>query len=307
MVRQGTKVSPVRSKQLVRQFRRQLSAWLFLAPALIILGLFLFYPAAMAFWMSFHDWKSLGGHTWIGLKNYHRLLTFPYFLDSVRNTLYFTLLNVSGTMIISLVIALLLDADIRGRHWFRLCFYLPVVTSGAAVSLLWKWILQGGELGILNHLVSLVGLPMQDWLGNPRWAMPAIVVVNIWKHTGYYALIFLAGLQAISPEFYEVARVDGANRWQLVRHITIPLIRPYTTVVAVIATIGALKVFGEVYVMTGGAPGQATYVLNYYIYQLGFRFWKMGYASTVGVVLLLMVLVFSVLNLRVFEEREPVL
>ena len=302
MVRQGTKVSPVRSKQLVRQFRRQLSAWLFLAPALIILGLFLFYPAAMAFWMSFHDWKSLGGHTWIGLKNYHRLLTFPYFLDSVRNTLYFTLLNVSGTMIISLVIALLLDADIRGRHWFRLCFYLPVVTSGAAVSLLWKWILQGGELGILNHLVSLVGLPMQDWLGNPRWAMPAIVVVNIWKHTGYYALSFLAGLQAISPEFYEVARVDGANRWQLFWKITLPLLRPAILLNSIHLFVASLEQFEQVFIMTGGGPADATRTVAFYLFQAWER-GELGKAASVGYVLFIAVLAITLLQRRVFGEE----
>lgn len=282
--------------------QRQLSAWFFLAPALLILGLFLFYPAVMAFWMSFHDWKSLGGHTWIGLKNYTRLLTFPYFLDSVRNTLYFTILNVPATMISSLAIALLLDAEIRGRHWFRLCFYLPVVTSGAAVSLLWKWILQGGELGLLNTFVVGFALPMQDWLGNPLWAMPSIVLVNVWKHMGYYALIFLAGLQAISPEYYEAARVDGASGWRVFHHVTLPLLRPAVLLNSILLFIGSLEQFEQVYIMTGGGPADSTRTVAFYLFQAWER-GEMGMAAAVGYVLFVAVVAITLLQRRLFGQE----
>jgi len=291
-----------RSLRWKQQLKAQLSAWLFLAPALTILGLFLFYPAVMAFWMSFHDWKSLGGHTWIGLQNYIRLLTFPYFFDAVRNTLYFTLLNVPGTMLVSLAIALLLDVEIRGRQWFRLCFYLPVVTSGAAVSLLWKWILQGGELGLLNVFVASLALPMQDWLGNPGWAMPSIVIVNIWRHVGYYALIFLAGLQAISPEYYEAARVDGANRWHLFRHITLPLLRPAVLLNSILLFIASLEQFEQVYVMTGGGPADSTRTVAFYLFQAWER-GQVGMAAAVGYLLFVAVVAITLVQRRLFGQE----
>jgi len=282
--------------------KQQASAWLFLAPAMIVLVLFLFYPAIMAFWMSFHDWKSLGGHTWVGLRNYVRLLTFPYFLDTVRNTVYFAVLNVPGTMVVSLIIALLLDTDVRGRHWFRLAFYLPVVTSGAAASLLWKWILQGGELGLLNHVITMGGLPRQDWLGDPRWAMPAIVLVNIWKHMGYYALIFLAGLQAISPELYEAAKVDGANRWHLFWTITLPLLRPAVLLNSILLFIASLEQFEQVYIMTGGGPADSTRTVAFYLFQAWER-GELGMAASVGYVLFVAVLAITLLQRRLFGEE----
>lgn len=269
---------------------------------MIILGLFLFYPAAMAFWMSFHDWKSLGGHVWIGFKNYYRLLTMPYFLDAVLHTLYFTILNVPATMTVSLVIALLLDTDIRGRNFFRLCFYLPVVSSGAAVSLLWKWILQGGELGILNYLISLVGLPIQDWLGNPLLAMPSIVLVNVWKQMGYYTLIFLAGLQTISPELHEAARVDGANRWQLFWRITLPLLRPAVLLNSILLFIASLEQFDQVYIMTGGGPADTTRTVAFFLFQ-SWEQGNMGMAAAVGYVLFAAVLVLTLLQKRLFGQE----
>lgn len=269
---------------------------------MLILVLFLFYPAVMAFWMSFHDWKSLGGHTWVGVRNYTRLLTFPYFLDSVRNTLYFTVLNVPGTMIVSLAIALLLDTEIRGRHWFRLCFYLPVVTSGAAVSLLWKWILQGGELGMLNTLFAQLGLSIQDWLGDPSWAMPAIVLVNIWKHVGYYAIIFLAGLQAISPEYYEAARVDGANRWRLFYYITLPLLRPAVLLNSILLFIASLEQFEQVFIMTGGGPADSTRTVAFYLFQAWER-GDLGMAAAVGYVLFIAVVAITLLQRRWFGQE----
>ncbi len=289
-------------RQLRRDLKRQLSAWLFLAPAMIVLGLFLFYPAVVAFWMSFHDWKSLGGHTWIGLKNYYRLLTMPYFLDAVLHSLYFTLLNVPATMVVSLAIALLLDTDIRGRHLFRLCFYLPVVASGAAVSLLWKWILQGGELGLLNHIIAFGGLPIQDWLGEPRWAMPSIVLVNVWKSMGYYALIFLAGLQAISPELYEAARVDGASRWQLFWKITLPLLRPAVLLNSILLFIGSLEQFDQVYIMTGGGPADSTRTVAFFLFQ-AWEQGQMGMAAAVGYVLFAAVLALTLLQKRLFGQE----
>jgi len=267
-----------------------------------ILGLFLFYPALMAFWMSFHDWRSLGGHEWIGLKNYQRLLSMPYFLDAVLHTLYFTILNVPVTMIVSLVIALLLDTDIKGRNFFRLCFYLPVVSSGAAVSLLWKWILQGGELGILNHMISLAGLPIQDWLGNPALAMPSIVLVNVWKHMGYYALIFLAGLQAISPELYEAARVDGANRWYLFWRITLPLLRPAVLLNSILLFISSLEQFEQVYIMTGGGPADSTRTVAFFLFQ-SWEQGNLGMAAAVGYVLFVAVLGMTLLQKRLFGQE----
>jgi len=277
-----------------------------LLPAIFYLSFFL-YPVWDAFVLSLTDFKGIGERHFVGLANYQALLDDASFGNALRNTLIYAAVVVVVLIVVPFIEALLLNQNVFGINAFRALYYLPVITSMVVAGLTWKYVLHSG--GLVNGLLRQMGLingPIA-WLANPKLALCSVIWLTIWKASPYYAVIYLAGLQSIPTELYEAALVDGANRWQLVRHITIPLIRPYTTVVAVIATIGALKVFGEVYVMTGGAPGQATYVLNYYIYQLGFRFWKMGYASTVGVVLLLMVLVFSVLNLRVFEEREPVL
>ncbi len=283
---------------LIREARFNHIPYLFILPALSILTVFMIVPALQAFRMSFYDWKLLGVSTFVGLKNYLDFFSYPNVLLSVRNTLLFSLLNVPGTVAVSLFFALMLNNEIRGRRFFRVLFYLPVISSDVAVSLLWKWLYWAGEIGILNNLLKGVGLPPQDWLGNPALAMPAVAALSVWKGMGAQVLIFLAGLQSIPPELYEAARIDGAGIWANFRHVTLPLLRPMTLLVVLLLTIGSLQVFTPIMVMTGGGPANSTITIAFYIYNLAFSQGRYGLAAAVSYVLFA-----AILGITVFQRR----
>lgn len=278
------------------------NAWsyLFVLPALLILGVFMVYPAIYAFQMSFYDWRVLGDSTFVGLENYLRFFQMPNVRTAVRNTLYYALLNVPGTLFVSLFVALLLNMDLRGRAWFRVFFYLPVISSDVAVSLLWKWIYWAGDRGLLNNLVALVGIAPQDWLGDPSLAMPSIVLMTIWKGIGTNMLIFLSGLQAIPKDLYEAATIDGAGLWARFRYITWPLLNPVTIVVLLLLTISSLQVFTPVFVMTGGGPANHTMTISFYIYNLSITNGLYGFASAVSYVLFGVILGITIFQRRFF-------
>jgi ABC-type sugar transport system permease subunit len=287
------------SRALIREARYNYIPYLFVLPALSILTVFMVVPALQAFRMSFYDWKLLGASAFVGLKNYLDFFSYPNVLLSVRNTVFFSLLNVPATVVVSLFFALLLNNDIRGRRFFRVLFYLPVISSDVAISLLWKWLYWAGEIGILNNLLKGVGLPAQDWLGNPSLAMPAVAALSVWKGMGAQVLIFLAGLQSIPPELYEAARIDGAGLWANFRHVTLPLLRPITLLVVLLLTIGSLQVFTPIMVMTGGGPANSTITIAFYIYNLAFSQGRYGLAAAVSYVLFAAILGITVLQRRV--------
>lgn len=288
---------------LYREARYNYIPYLFILPALSILTIFLIVPALQAFRMSFYDWKLLGTSTFIGLKNYLDFLSYPNVLLSVKNTLYFAALNVPGTVAAALFFAILLNNDIRARNWFRVLFYLPVISSDVAISLLWKWLYWAGEVGILNNLLKGVGLPPQDWLGNPDLAMPAVVALSIWKGMGTYVIIFLAGLQSIPPDLYEAARIDGGGGWSTFRHLTLPLLRPITLLVVLLLTISSLQVFTPIFVMTGGGPANSTITIAFYIYNLAFGQGRYGLASAVSYVLFAAILAITVIQRRILGQE----
>ncbi len=285
-----------------REVRFNYWPYLFVLPALAILGAFLLYPALYAFRMSFYDWQALGESEFVGLENYQRFLEMPNVRLAVSNTLYYTALNVPSTLFVSLFVALLLNAEIRARAWFRVLFYLPVISSDVAVALLWKWIYWAGARGLLNNLIGVFGLPPQDWLGDPKLAMPAIVLLTIWKGMGSNVLIFLAGLQSIPPELYEAAMIDGAGVWARFRHVTWPLLRPVTLIVLLLLTIGSLQVFTPVFVMTGGGPANHTLTIAFYIYNLAFGSGLYGFASAVSYLLFAAILGITVIQRRYFSD-----
>ena len=287
---------------LYREARFNYWSYLFVLPALAILGAFLIYPALYAFRMSFYDWQVLGKSEFVGLENYRRFFEMPNVRLAVQNTIYYTALNVPGTLFVSLFVALLLNAEIRARAWFRVLFYLPVISSDVAVALLWKWIYWAGGRGLLNNLIGVFGLPPQDWLGDPKLAMPAIVLLTIWKGMGGNVLIFLAGLQSIPPELYEAATMDGAGLWARFRHVTWPLLRPVTLIVLLLLTIGSLQVFTPVFVMTGGGPANHTLTIAFYIYNLAFGSGLYGFASAVSYLLFAAILVITVIQRRYFGD-----
>lgn len=287
---------------IVYEIRFNFWPYLFVLPALLILGAFLIYPALYAFQMSFYDWQLIGNSDFVGLDNYRRFWNMPNIQTAIYNTLRYTVLNVPGTLFAALFVAILLNQEIRGRAWFRVLFYLPVISSDVAVSLLWKWIYWAGERGLLNNVIGLAGFAPQDWLGDPHLAMPMVVLLTIWKGMGTSMLIFLAGLQAIPHDLYESAQIDGASMWGQFRYVTWPLLRPVTLVVALLLTISSLQVFTPIFVMTGGGPANHTLTIAFYIYNTAFRNGLYGFASAVSYILFGFILAITIIQRRIFQD-----
>lgn len=276
--------------------RETWSAYLFLLPSLIGVGIFVLFPILRAFFLSFYDWNLLGGSEFVSLKNYSDLFKDPYFIDSLRNTAYFSLGSVPAKIWLGLLLALFLNRRIVGVKFFRAVYFLPVVCSTVAIALIWLW-LYDTNFGYVNYFLNKIGLPSIPWLSSVTWAMPAVIIVAIWKDTGYNMVIFLAGLQGVPREMYEAAKIDGANGWQVFRYITFPMISPTTFFVTLISLIGSFQVFDVTTVLTKGGPGTATLTLVQYLYQCAFQFFKMGYASAIAYVLFVIVLIFTFVQL----------
>lgn len=276
--------------------------YLFLAPALGTLLIFFFLPVAAAFLMSFTDFDiySLGDlekARFILLRNYLQLFSDPLFWKALFNTCYFVLVGGPLTIAASLLAAIALNSRmLRFKKWFRLAFFMPVVTTLVAVAVVWRY-LYHPRFGAINYLLSLVGTEPVDWLGNPHWAMPALIILAVWKNFGYHMMIFLAGLHAIPDYLYEAARLDGAGWWRQFWHVTLPQLAPTTFFVTIMTIIGYFQFFAEPYVMTEGGPLNSTLSIVLYLYQQGFRWWRMGYASALAFVLFLIVFILAIANL----------
>lgn len=277
-------------------------AYLFLLPSFVILGTFLVYPLFASIWYSFTDYNVVQAARFVGLANYQKLLTDEVFKTAFRNTLVYSVGVIPGCTILGLLLALLVNQPLKGITFFRIAYYLPVITSIVVVGIVWKWMYF--EDGIINSLVRGLGLATKaiPFLSSPGIALYAIMVVTVWKAAGYYMVLYLAGLQSLPRELDEAAMIDGANRAQRFWNVTVPLLRPTIALVVVLASIGAMKVFGEIYVMTSGGPADRTTTLVYYIYKQAFVFLSMGYASSIAVVLFLFLVVLSVFNVRVSER-----
>ena len=284
------------------------AAWFFLAPALVLIGVFFFLPVAASLLLSVTDFDiyaigDLGLARLVGLSNYTRLLHDPIFWTAVRNTFYFALVGGPLTVAASLAAALLVNARaIRLRGLFRTVYFTPFVTTLVAVAVVWRY-LYHPRYGLLNYLLAQIGVAPVDWLGDPRWAMPAIILMAIWKNFGYNMLIFIAGLQSIPEELYEAARIDGAGPLRRFRHVTIPQLAPTFLFVGVVTMIGYFQLFAEPYVMTGGGPLRSTTSLVLFMYEEGFRWWRMGVAAAIAFVLFAIILVWTLLQMRVQRER----
>jgi putative chitobiose transport system permease protein len=282
----------------------KVAPYAFLAPSALVLGVFLVLPVAMAFYLSFTRYNALTPAVWTGLANYQRLFTDPMFYKSLVNALLFLVGVVPALVILPLFLAVLVNVKLPGISFFRAAYYLPVVVSMVVAGLMWKWIFAGN--GMLNYvLMSLLPGLMKApvvWLSQPETALMAVMAVTVWKGLGYYMVIYLAGLQTIPTEIYESAALDGATPWQQTTRLTIPLLLPSIAFVAIVSSISALKVFTEIYVMTNGGPSNATTTVVYYLYQQAFENLNMGYANAIGMVLFVIILGFSMLNLRFFEK-----
>ncbi|MCJ2544186.1 sugar ABC transporter permease [Synechococcus bigranulatus str. 'Rupite'] len=276
----------------------------FVLPALLLMGIATFWPMLQALYLSLTRYDLLSTPTWIGLENYRRLLWDPLFWKALGNTLLYVALVVPPLVWLPLGLAILVNRPWPGIGLFRLLYYLPVVFSVVVAGLAWRWLY--AENGLLNHILSLVlGHAVRiPWLTDPRWALFSVSLVTIWKGLGYYMVIYLAGLQGIPTHLYEAAALDGANRWQQHRWITLPLMRPYQVLVLILSTIAAMKVFEEVYLLTRGGPVYSTLTLVYYLYERGIRDLEMGYASAMGLVLFGVVLLLSLGAVRLYSSRE---
>ncbi len=284
------------------------AAWLFLAPALSLIFIFFFLPVLASLLLSLTDFDIYAiadpsTTRFVGLRNYGRLLETPEFWQALRNTLYFALAGGPLTIALSLGAALLLNAKLtRFKTVFRTIYFVPFVTTLVAVAIVWRY-LYHTRYGLLNYGLGFLGVEPIDWLGDPRWAMPAIILLAVWKNFGYNMLIFIAGLQAIPSELYDAAEIDGAGPVRRFFNVTLPLLGPTLLFVGVVTMIGYFQLFAEPYVMTMGGPLRATTSVVLLMYEEGFRWWRMGYAAAIAFVLFLVILIATLIQFRLQRER----
>ena len=285
------------------------AGWVLVAPGLALIGVFFFLPVAFGLALSFTDFDiyAIGrppAARLIGLGNYARILSDPLFWKALGNTLYFVLAGAPLSVLVSLVSALLLDArGVRLRGLFRSVFFMPVVTTLVAVAIVWRYFLHP-QYGLLNYALSSVGIHPIDWLGDPHWAMPAIILLAVWKNFGYNMLILLAGLQSIPEELYEAARLDGAGAWDRFQRITLPGLAPTFLFVSLMTMLGNFQLFSEPYVMTQGGPLKSTTTVVMLMYEQGFRWWRMGLASAIAMVLFLIMLLGTMVQMRLQRSER---
>lgn len=279
------------------------AGWGFVSPALLLIGLFFAIPVASAFLLSFTDFDiySIGDFAstrFIGLKNYRDLAEMPLFWTALKNTIYFVVVGGPLSAAASLAAALFVNSKLtRFKPFFRSAFFAPWVTTLVAVALVWRYIYHP-HYGLLNAALGLVGIGPVDWLGNPSTAMPAIILLSVWKNFGYNMLVFLAGLQSIPEELYEAAALDGAGAWHRFRYITLPMLGPTFVFVGVVTMIASFQIFSEPYVMTQGGPLKSTTTLVLLMYEQGFRWWRLGLSASIAVVLFLLTLGGTLIQLR---------
>jgi putative chitobiose transport system permease protein len=278
--------------------------YLFLAPALFVLGVTVFLPALQAFYLSFTNYDPIAGTAnWQGWTNFDRLFKDEVFWQTIRNTVVYLCGVVPILTIAPLLLAILVNQKLKGMSFFRAAYYVPVIISMVVAGIAWKFIY--AENGLLNQILAAIGIPAIPWLTSPGLTLFSVMVVTIWKGLGYYMTIYLAGLQSIPADLYEAAAIDGSDRYTKHWDITIPLMRPYLLLVAVISAISATKIFEEVYVMTQGGPRNSSKTVVYYLYQQGFGSNNpdLSYACTIGLVLFLIVFGLSIINLKLSQNN----
>jgi len=305
-------LAPVRRRLLSR---RALWAYLFVSPAILALLLFTVGPILFTFWVSVHSWniiEPIYQMPFVGLENYRYLLTKDaVFVRALRNTFVFAICGVGINTVLGLLGALLLNTRLRARVFWRTLFILPIVTAPLALGMMWA-VLLNKNYGLVNTLLGLLGLPLQPFLSSPEQALACIIGIAVYQYVGYYIVIYLAGLQGIPQEYYDAAAVDGANRWQTFWHITLPLLRPVLLFIVVTNTIGALQVFDIVFAATtglagetsGGGPAGSTMVVVLHMYNTAFKFFRMGRATAMAVILFAIIFFITLIQLRLLQERR---
>jgi multiple sugar transport system permease protein len=291
----------------------QRTAWLFLTPALLVLGVFFLLPVIAALLLSLTDYDlyalaNIHNLRFVALQNYWALLHQPLFWSALGHTVYFVAVGVPLSMGTSLGAALLLNSPLaRCKPFFRTALFAPVVTTVVAVAVIWRYLFNT-KYGMANFVLGHLGIHPVDWLGDPHWAMPTIILFAVWKNFGYNMIIFLASLQAIPLDLYEAARIDGASAWRQFRHITLPMLGPTLLMVSILTVSGYFQLFAEPYVMTEGGPLQSTTSVLYLMYDEGFKWWNLGSASAVAFLLFLIMFAVTALMLKLARrghDGEP--
>ena len=293
----------------VVEARQNRAGWAFVAPALALIGLFFFVPVLAGLFLSFTDFDiyAIGRPDtarFMGLENYRQVLSNPLFWQALGNTFLFVILGGPLSVLTSLVAALLVSAKrVRYPGLFRSIFFMPVVTTLVAVAIVWRY-LYHPQYGLLNWALGAVGIHPVDWLGDPHWAMFAIILMAVWKNFGYNMLIFVAGLQSIPEDLYEAAHLDGAGSWAQFRHVTLPSLAPTFLFVGVMTMLGNFQLFAEPYVMTQGGPLKATTTVVLLMYEEGFRWWRMGMAAALAFVLFVIMFLGTLIQMHLQGERR---
>ena len=287
--------------------REAFAAFLFLLPNIIGFIVFTTGPVIASFGISLLEWNILNPPRWLGLENYTTMVRDVEFWRSLKATFYYTLGSVPLGIVLALALALALNQKIRGIAFYRTIYFIPVVSSMVAVSLMWRW-MYNPTSGMLNYILSsffnFFHLPIRppDWLQSTTWAMPAIIFMSVWKGLGYNIVLYLAGLQGIPSHLYEAAEIDGASNWHRFWHITLPLLTPTSFFILIMSFIGSFQIFEQAYIMTQGGPARATVTTVYYIYENGFRWYKMGYASAVAWALFALIMAVTLIQWK-YQER----
>jgi multiple sugar transport system permease protein len=293
------------ARRVLREMRKQWTAYLFLSPVLILFVVFTVFSVIYAFYLSFHKWNILEPQKpYVGLDNYERLLHDERFRQAVINTVYYTVTTVPLSVILGLLIALLLNQEIRARGLFRTLFYIPVVTPLVIAAIIWKWVFQG-DYGLLNYYLLKLHIIDQPllWLSDKQLAMPASIIMWVWKTVGFVMVVYLAGLQAIPQDYYDAAKVDGAGSWRRLRDITIPLLSSTTFFIVIIQFLGSFQAFTQIFVLTSGGPVGKTTTIVYYIYTHAFKRFDMGYASAMSFAFFAMMFGFTLVQMRFFRRE----
>jgi len=283
--------------------RKKLLPYLLVSPYLVFVLVFVIFPVLFCFFLTFHKWNIIAPMRFIGTENYIRLLHDHLFWKAIGNTLKFLSLHIPLQLVISLFLAQLLNQKIRAASFFRASFFMPVIVSGVVITILWQQ-LYGFDNGMINRILAAVGISKKGWLINPDLAIYSIAIMATWKNLGLYVILFLVGLQTVPEQYYEAAKMEGANSWQRFFHITLPMINPTIFLVVVLSTIGGFSLFIEPYIMTSGGPLNQTLSAVLYIYKQAFQYYNMGYSATLGFFYAIMIMTVVILQKRFIEKES---
>ena len=299
----------MRKKGLFTKLNEQKMAYLFVAPGIILFVVFVLGPLVASFYWSFTEYNGIQPPKWVGIENYKNIFFHdPRFWKSIRHTAFYTVGVIPPGLVLSLLLAIAVDQQIKGKNFFRIIYFIPSVTSVIALSVIWKWLFAGEKYGLINYILILLGSKPIDWLMSPVWTLPAIMIMSIWAGIGYNMILFLAGLQTIPATVYEAADIDGASTWDKFWNITLPLLKPTMVFVVIMGFIASFQVFERIYVMTesefgiGGVLDSALTTVAY-LYDMGFRKFQMGYASALGYIVFSVIFIITIINVRFVKSK----